>query len=126
LSRTRRFGDMKFSICYAMLLKGWIMETMEANPYTDKGKTYPIMPIPPIQANCLPIDGGPVQFVLESRALNADVITEHTAQFGAAEGHENLMADGGASLHVFGTEDGLEHLRFDCSGGTVESGHFNR
>lgn len=90
------------------------MQTMTANPYTDKGTTYPIMPIPPIAANCFPIDGGPVKFVLESRALTGAVISEHTAQSGAAQGQEALEDDGGASLHVFGAEDGLEYLRFDC------------
>jgi hypothetical protein len=93
--------------------KGLRMESMETNHYGTRGIVSTTMPIPPIAENCFEIPAGPVKFVLESRLLNAEVISDHEAKYGSNLG-ANLEEDGGASLHVYGALDGLEYLRFDC------------
>ncbi len=85
------------------------MAEMDLNKiYSTRGKTIEVMPIPPIPENCHEISAGPLRFVLESRLLNEEIARQHGATRGMMED------DAGASLHVFGASDGLEHLRFDC------------
>ena len=52
-----------------------------------------------------------MQLVVESRRLT-NAIVEETYHGAVASGI--AFDDGGATLHVLGTDDGLEHLRFDC------------
>jgi hypothetical protein len=52
-----------------------------------------------------------VQLVIESRRLT-NAIVEETYAGEVASGIP--FDDGGATLHVLGADDGLEHLRFDC------------
>jgi hypothetical protein len=64
-----------------------------------------------VEEHCIPLDAGAVQLVVESRRLTNEIIQ------GAYD--DNVDAgipfdDFGATLHVCGTADGLEHLRFDC------------
>jgi hypothetical protein len=70
------------------------------------------MPIPPIQGRCQSIDAGPVTFVVEARHLSDEILqATHPSDLTiGTPGYDDF----GASLHVFGTADGLEHLRFDC------------
>jgi hypothetical protein len=74
------------------------------------GTAITAMPAPLIPGNCLEIPAGPLLFVLESRFLADDLVTLKLDEGPDAA----LVDDGGASVHVFGTADGLEHLRFDC------------
>lgn len=66
--------------------------------------------IPPVPDHCVSVDAGPLQFVVEARQLTDEVI----AQLTGAPNEEAGFDDFGPSLHVFGTADGLEYLRFDC------------
>jgi hypothetical protein len=80
------------------------------------GKYYELMPIPVIPEHCITRAAGPIQLVVESRQLTDELAGAGSEQIAAfiAERGTQQMQDYGASLHVFGTEDGLEHLRFDC------------
>jgi hypothetical protein len=88
------------------------MSDVDMSIYTSRGRTTEVMPIPPIPENCVEIPAGPILFVLESRLLNADIAREHGERVGRDLGPG--VDDAGASLHVCGAADGLEHLRFDC------------
>jgi hypothetical protein len=81
------------------------------SPYR-RGNLYDVMPIPMVKEACIPIDAGPVQLVVESRKLT-NAILEETYKGQVPEGHVEFD-DYGPTLHVCGTVDGLEHLRFDC------------
>ena len=52
-----------------------------------------------------------MQLVIESRRLTNDILAD---TFAGAVDPVVVFDDGGATLHVLGTDDGLEHLRFDC------------
>jgi hypothetical protein len=80
------------------------------SPYR-RGNRYDRLPIPMVEEHCIPVDAGAVQLVIESRRLT-NAIVEETYQ-GEIAG-DISFDDGGATLHVLGTDDGLEHLRFDC------------
>ncbi len=80
--------------------------------FSSRGMVMKIMPIPPVEENCRSISAGPVTFVVESRLLNAAIIDDHTAKHGTLG--IPIETDTGASLHVYGSVDGLEYLRFDC------------
>jgi hypothetical protein len=80
------------------------------SPYR-RGIRFDRMPIPMDQEHCIPVDAGPVTFVVESRRLTNDVIDDtYQGDFYPKVAFD----DGGATLHVCGAADGLEHLRFDC------------
>ena len=79
------------------------------------GTYYDMMPIPPIDENCVALDAGPVRFVVESRHLTAAIARAALpAEKLPEEETRPGLDDYGASLHVYGSADGLEHLRFDC------------
>ena len=80
------------------------------SPYR-RGNRYDRLPIPMVTEHCIAVDGGAVQLVVESRRLTNEIIA--AASPGAVE-PEVPFDDFGATLHVCGTADGLEHLRFDC------------
>jgi hypothetical protein len=80
------------------------------SPYR-RGNRYDQLPIPMVQEHCIPVDAGAVQLVIESRRLT-NAIVEETFQGKVAA--DVAFDDHGATLHVVGTDDGLEHLRFDC------------
>jgi hypothetical protein len=80
------------------------------SPYR-RGNRYDRLPIPMVTEHCVVVDAGPVQLVVESRRLTNEIIA------GASDDGvepEIPFDDFGATLHVCGTADGLEHLRFDC------------
>lgn len=87
------------------------MET--PHPY-QRGFFYDVMPIPPVDDACIPIDAGPLRLVVESRRLTNELLLD--ALPGAARNLPEgaVLDDGGPTVHVFGMSDGLEHLRFDC------------
>jgi len=80
------------------------------SPYR-RGTRYEMFPIPMVTEHCIPVDAGAVQLVVESRQLTNAILDE---TYGASVQHDVAFDDGGATLHVCGTTDGLEHLRFDC------------
>jgi hypothetical protein len=80
------------------------------SPYR-RGNRYDRLPIPMVTEHCTAVDAGAVQLVVERRTLTNEII--------AAASDDGVEAeipfdDSGATLHVCGTADGLEHLRFDC------------
>ena len=82
----------------------------QESPYR-RGNRFDQLPIPMVAEHCLPVDAGAVQLIVESRRLTNEIIK--------AASHDGADAaisfdDFGATLHVCGTADGLEHLRFDC------------
>jgi len=81
------------------------------SPYR-RGNRYSQLPIPMVEEHCIPVDAGAVQLVVESRRLT-NAIIESTFAAGVVDAKVSFD-DHGATLHVCGTDDGLEHLRFDC------------
>jgi hypothetical protein len=82
----------------------------QESPYR-RGNRYDQLPIPMVTEHCIPVDAGPVQLVVESRVLTNEIIQD---TFHGAIAADIPFDDFGATLHVCGTTDGLEHLRFDC------------
>ena len=82
----------------------------QESPYR-RGNRFDQLPIPMVTEHCIPVDAGPVQLVVESRRLTNEIVNE---TFGGTTVAEIPFDDFGATLHVCGTADGLEHLRFDC------------
>ena len=80
------------------------------SPYR-RGIRFEQMPIPMVAEHCVPVDAGAVQLVVESRRLTNEILRD---TYGANANDEIAFDDFGATLHVCGTADGLEHLRFDC------------
>jgi hypothetical protein len=75
------------------------------------GNRFEQMPIPMVEEHCIPVDAGAVRLVVEARQLTNAIIRE---TYGGAVDQGVPFDDHGATLHVCGTADGLEHLRFDC------------
>jgi len=82
----------------------------QESPYR-RGNRYAQLPIPMVTEHCIPVDAGAVKLVVESRKLTNEIIE---GAFHEVVDGEILFDDFGATLHVCGTADGLEHLRFDC------------
>ncbi len=80
------------------------------SPYR-RGNRYRRLPIPMVAEHCVPVGAGAVQLVVESRRLTDDIIK---AVFDDVVDTGIGFDDFGATLHVCGTADGLEYLRFDC------------
>jgi len=80
------------------------------SPYR-RGNRYEQLPIPMVTEHCVTVDAGAVQLVVESRQLTNEILEE---TYHGAVKPEIRFDDFGASLHVCGAADGLEHLRFDC------------
>jgi hypothetical protein len=82
----------------------------QESPYR-RGNRFDQLPIPMVTEHCIPVDAGPVQLIVESRRLTNEIVNE---TFGGTTVAKIPFDDFGATLHVCGTADGLEHLRFDC------------
>jgi hypothetical protein len=80
------------------------------SPYR-RGNRYEQLPIPMVTEHCISVDAGAVQLVVESRQLTNEILDE---TYQGAVKPAIRFDDFGATLHVCGTADGLEHLRFDC------------
>jgi len=86
----------------------------ETPPYPyNIGIRYPVMPVPPTPEHCISIDAGAVRFVVEARDLIEEVKRNRPAG-SEVDVDAVQFNDFGASLHVYGADDGIEHLRFDC------------
>jgi hypothetical protein len=82
----------------------------QGSPYR-RGNRYDVLPIPMVTEHCVPVDAGAVQLVVESRQLTNEILADTYRGTVRSDIH---FDDFGASLHVCGTTDGLEYLRFDC------------
>ena len=82
----------------------------QESPYR-RGNRYSQLPIPMVSEHCIPVGAGAVQLVVESRTLTNQIVQD---TFHGAVDASIPFDDFGASLHVCGTADGLEYLRFDC------------
>jgi hypothetical protein len=82
----------------------------QESPYR-RGNRFDQLPIPMVTEHCIPVDAGAVQLVVESRKLTNEIIE---GAFHDVVDASIPFDDFGATLHVCGTADGLEYLRFDC------------
>jgi hypothetical protein len=69
--------------------------------------------IPPVPERCVSLPVGPLRFVVEARHLDDRAVAGNFSQE-PGEGGDAVFDDYGPTLHVYGAEDGIEHLRFDC------------
>jgi hypothetical protein len=83
--------------------------------------TYRTLPIPAFDDYTVRIFAGAVTFGVEYRHLDEDLILAHYGPDARARfddvtpaGMEGTVEEDGLCLHVFGTDDGAEYLRFDC------------
>ena len=79
------------------------------------------LPVPAFLENTARFIAGPVTIGVEYRVLDEAMILDYygpdaRAKFpnGAPAGMGAVINEDGLSLHVFGTTDGHEYLRFDC------------
>jgi hypothetical protein len=89
------------------------MADSEPYPY-QLGNFYSSMPIPAVVEHCINVDAGALCFVVESRELTNEILLTQLPEGSVTIPEDITYDDFGASLHVCGAEDGLEHLRFDC------------
>jgi hypothetical protein len=87
------------------------MTTTNTHPY-QRGISFDVMPIPPVPEHCVPVEAGPVTFVIESRLLTDEVLRALPGASVDASG--TTYDDFGATVHVCDAADSLEYLRFDC------------
>lgn len=85
--------------------------TSNDHPY-QRGFFYETMPIPPVPEHCVPVEAGPVTFVVESRLLTDEILLTELPE-GSIELGDAHYDDFGATVHVCDPA-GTEHLRFDC------------
>jgi hypothetical protein len=69
--------------------------------------------IPPVPERCVSLPAGPLRFVVEARHLDDRAVAGNLRQEPADDG-DPLFDDYGPTLHVYGADDAIEHLRFDC------------
>jgi hypothetical protein len=84
------------------------------------GKVYSIPPQPPAAEDNHLVAAGVLTFGVEYRAVDPDSLratyagnAEHLAEL-EERSPEGGFSDTGVSIHVSGTDDGHEYLRFDC------------
>jgi hypothetical protein len=70
------------------------------------------MPIPPVAEHCVPVEAGPVTFVIESRLLTDEVL--RALPGASVDPRGTTYDDFGGTVHVCDAADSLEYLRFDC------------
>jgi hypothetical protein len=84
------------------------------------GTRYFIQPIAPVERNTVRVPAGALTFGLEMRELNPAIVSDFYSDrpdepaVRALVEENGELEDSGPSIHVFGTDDGLEYLRFDC------------
>lgn len=86
-----------------------MLRAATVHPY-QLGFELPGGAIAPAPENCVSLTAGPIEFVVESRTLDDDAAGTSSTD-GESQG---LFDDYGPTLHVMGTNDRVEHLRFDC------------
>lgn len=82
------------------------------------GTVYTVPPIPPDPEHTTYVDGGALRFGVEYRVLDDAALVANYEGEAMDEIAANLstdsVQDNGVSVHVLGSEDGHEYLRFDC------------
>jgi hypothetical protein len=83
--------------------------------------TYQTLPVPAFEEHTVNFVAGVVTIGVEYRYLDEATIlhfygSDARAKFGnvAPAGIGDVVQEDGLCLHVFGTDDGLEYVRFDC------------
>src|SRR5262249_58922844 len=83
--------------------------------------TYRTLPVPAFEERTTRFEAGAVTIGVEYRLLDERTILEFygpdaRAKFDnvAPAGIGDVVEEDGLCVHVFGTDDGLEYLRFDC------------
>lgn len=84
------------------------MNTTNTHPY-QRGFTFEVMPIAPVEEHCVPVVAGPLTFVVESRLLTNDILASEMPEVDLTADYDDF----GATVHVC-DDQGVEHLRFDC------------
>jgi len=69
--------------------------------------------IPPDRQQCVSRAAGPLRFEVEVRHLDDRAVATSRGEE-MSSNSKQIFDDYGATLHVFGATDGIEHLRFDC------------
>jgi hypothetical protein len=83
------------------------------------GKVYNIPPQPPVEENTRRLPAGAVTFGVEYRDLDPESLratyADNAAHLAELEqkSPEGGFFDEGVSIHVFGSDDGFEYVRFD-------------
>lgn len=82
---------------------------------------YEVLPVPALMAHTEVFSAGPIQFGVEYRLLNEDIIEAEFGQDARAKFGKNVPKDmqsnvneDGVSIHVFDRTGAQEILRFDC------------
>ena len=82
------------------------------------GTVYTVAPIPPDAKHTTYVDAGVLSFGVEVRVLDNAELARNYRGADMEEIREALQGatveDQGVSIHVVGTTDGHEYLRFDC------------
>jgi hypothetical protein len=84
------------------------------------GIVYQVQPEPPDPQECRWFEAGAVRFGVEARVVDPERLAEafagSAADLAEIEAHspEGGFSDSGVSLHVVGSGDGHEYLRFDA------------
>jgi hypothetical protein len=86
------------------------------------GTVYSVPPIPPDAEHTTYVDAGAISIGVEYRLLDdaglaANYQGEQMDEIREAVGDGVVIDDNGVSLHVLGTQDGHEYLRFDLFDG---------
>ncbi len=68
--------------------------------------------IAPVPERCVSRPAGPLRFVVEARHLDDRAVSGNLSD--EADPDDAVFDDFGPTLHVYGADDGIEHLRFDC------------
>jgi hypothetical protein len=87
------------------------MTQTNTHPY-QRGISFDIMPIPPVDEHCVPVEAGPATFVVESRLLTNEVLRSLPET--SVDVNGTVYDDFGATVHVCDAADSVEYLRFDC------------
>lgn len=90
------------------------------------GTVYTVAPIPPDPEHTTYVDGGALRFGVEYRLLNDAELAANYQGEAMSEIRANIktdsVEDNGVSIHVLGSADCHEYLRFDCF---VEAPHYH-
>ncbi len=91
-----------------------ILQTLRSattEPY-QLGLSFRSPMIAPVPERCVSRPAGPLRFVVEARHLDDQAVSGTLGDEPTAD--DAVFDDFGPTLHVYGADDGIEHLRFDC------------
>ena len=88
-----------------------MLRNATVEPY-QLGLAFRAPMIAPVPDRCVSRPAGPLRFVVEARHLDDRAVS---GNLGDEPGEDDTVFDDfGPTLHVYGADDGIEHLRFDC------------